>query len=99
MVTVERVFARDLPAAAGHFPGNPIIPGAVLLSETLEAIEAHLGVVLPPCQIKAAKFFSPARPGDCLRIEFSDDVTQTIKFTCKVGERTIVTGAVTCGAV
>lgn len=97
--SVERFFARDLRAAEGHFPGDPIIPGAVLLSETLKAIEESLGVVLSPCQIKAAKFLYPARPGDRMLIEFARSAADAIKFTCAVGEKTVLTGVVTCGAI
>jgi 3-hydroxymyristoyl/3-hydroxydecanoyl-(acyl carrier protein) dehydratase len=97
-VTLERFFARDMPAAAGHFPGNPIIPGAVVLSETLKAIAHHFGVAFCPGEIRAAKFFHPARPGDCLRIEFTQ-AEPVIRFTCKVGEQTILTGVVACAAI
>jgi len=30
----------DHPALAGHFPGHPIVPGALLLDEALHAIDA-----------------------------------------------------------
>ena len=31
------------PSLAGHFPGNPIVPGVVLLDEVIAAAEAWLG--------------------------------------------------------
>ena len=39
MLTLDCPFVPDHPTAAGHFPCNPIIPGAVLLSAALRAIE------------------------------------------------------------
>jgi len=36
------VLRPDHPASRGHFAGNPIIPGAVLLSETVLAIAPGL---------------------------------------------------------
>ena len=95
MVTVERFFAPDHPAAQGHFPGNPIIPGAVLLSETLRAIEANLDLSLSPGQLGSAKFLHPARPGDRVTIEFSDSARGAIRFACSVGTVTVLTGVVT----
>ena len=99
MATVECFFALDHPAAQGHFPGDPIIPGAVLLSETLKAIETSLGVMLSPCRIKAAKFFYPTRLGDRIRIEFTGAATDEIKIACSVEGKTVMTGVVKCGAI
>jgi 3-hydroxymyristoyl/3-hydroxydecanoyl-(acyl carrier protein) dehydratase len=92
MGTAERFFPLDHRAADGHFPGNPIIPGAVLLSEVLLAIEAVLNVSLLPCQVKAAKFFYPARPGDRVKIEFTGHGEGEIKFICTVNEKTVLVG-------
>lgn len=95
---VERLFRSDHAAAEGHFPGNPIIPGAVLLSEILNAIEADLGVTLFPCQIEAAKFFLPVRPGARVVIEFTGSVPGAIKFACAVEAKTVLTGRIKCDA-
>jgi len=93
---IERVFQPDHPAAQGHFPGNPIIPGAVLLDETLRAIEAGLDAGLAPFRIRSAKFLHPARPGDRMLIQFSRTPGGEIRFTCAVGETLVLTGQVTC---
>ena len=93
---IERVFRTDHPASQGHFPGNPIIPGAVLLDETLRAIEAGLDAGLAPFRIRSAKFLHPTRPGDRVLIEFSRTARGEIKFTCAVEGRTVLTGQVTC---
>ena len=59
------------PAFAGHFPGQPLLPGALLLAEVLEAVRrvpalaARLG---PHPTLAAAKFLAPVRPGDALSI-------------------------------
>lgn len=99
MASVERFFPPDHAAAQGHFPGNPIIPGAVLLSETLRAIEASLALSLSPGQVASAKFLHPARPGDRVTIEFSRATSGTVKFACSVGPLTVLTGVVTCEAL
>jgi 3-hydroxymyristoyl/3-hydroxydecanoyl-(acyl carrier protein) dehydratase len=66
----------------------------VLLSETLQAIEAVLGASLVPFQITSAKFLHPTRPGDCVLIEFSRTARGEVKFTCAVEGRPVLTGQI-----
>ena len=40
---VHRVIAKDHPALAGHFPGNPIVPGVLILDEVMRAAEQWRG--------------------------------------------------------
>jgi 3-hydroxymyristoyl/3-hydroxydecanoyl-(acyl carrier protein) dehydratase len=91
---IERVLQLDHPASRGHFPGDPIIPGAVLLSETLQAIEAVLGASLVPFQITSAKFLHPTRPGDRVLIEFSRTARGEVRFACAVEGRAVLTGQI-----
>jgi len=95
---IVRDLQADHPASQGHFPGNPIIPGAVLLSETLAAIEGRLGAPLAPFRITSAKFPHPARPGSRLVIEFSRAAPGEIRFTSRVGGRSVLTGRIQCRA-
>jgi 3-hydroxyacyl-[acyl-carrier-protein] dehydratase len=94
MLTLDCPFAPDHPTAAGHFPGNPIIPGAVLLSAALRAIEQSVQLNLVQGRPLAAKFLHPVRPGDSMRIEFSESAAGTFKFTGAVGEHVVLTGTV-----
>lgn len=93
---LERFFQLDHPASRGHFAGNPIIPGAVLLSETVMAIERSLRARLAPSLISFAKFLHPARPGDRVAIEFSRTAGGAIRFTCSVEGRPVLTGQMSC---
>lgn len=94
MTTLELLFPEDLPAVQGHFPGNPIVPGALLLAETLQALGAAMGVKLTPGNVKAAKFFSPVRPGERVEIEFSQAAAGDIRFSCAVSGRAVMNGQV-----
>lgn len=87
-------FAADHPVAAGHFPGNPIIPGALLLAEVLRCIEQAEGTRFASCNIKAAKFMHPARPGDKINIEYARSARGTIEFQCAVAGTKVLTGGV-----
>jgi 3-hydroxyacyl-[acyl-carrier-protein] dehydratase len=94
----ERRVAPDHLAADGHFPGNPIIPGAVLLREIVSAIAAqHPGAI---CRhIASAKFLHPVRPGALLAIDWDDSRNGDVRFICTVspGGPRVVTGALRFG--
>ena len=84
----------DHPAFAGHFPGQPLLPGVSLLSEVLEAVlrdPALAAAVGPTPRLGAAKFLSPVRPGSSLSIQCSESAS-AVRFEVKVGERTVASG-------
>ena len=80
----ERRFDREHPTAAGHFPGNPIIPGAVLLDEVVRTIAAARGAPATPCEIRSVKFLLPVRPGDRIVIRWDDTPSGETRFECVV---------------
>ena len=94
MTVIEKVFQHDHPAAQGHFPGNPTVPGALLLSEAAQAIAADLDSAPALCQVRSAKFLHPVRPGDRMLIQFSRDDRGEIRFTCAVGGRPVLSGQI-----
>jgi len=50
------------PSLPGHFPGNPVVPGVVLLDRVAAVLEAAMGGVI--ARIGAVKFLAPLRPGE-----------------------------------
>lgn len=87
-------FPANHPIGTGHFPGNPIIPGALLLAEVLHCIEQAEGVRYTSCNVNNAKFLAPARPGDRVEIEHARTAKGSIEFTCTVAGNKVLTGAV-----
>jgi 3-hydroxyacyl-[acyl-carrier-protein] dehydratase len=87
--TAIRHFPAGHPASDGHFPGNPIIPGAVLLRDIIAAIGATMW------DIRSAKFLQPVRPGDTVVIFWAPRADGDVSFSCSLAgaERPAVTGA------
>jgi 3-hydroxyacyl-[acyl-carrier-protein] dehydratase len=80
----EHRFAPDHPTASGHFPGNPIIPGALLLDHVLHVIGGALGP--PPREFRMAKFLSPVRPGDALTTRWQRRDDGEVTFECRFSD-------------
>lgn len=55
------------PCFAGHFPGNPVVPGALLLTWLKQQIFERLG--LRVTGIKQIKFLAPVLPGQHLTVD------------------------------
>lgn len=80
----------DHPALAGHFPGNPVVPGVVLLDHVASAIlAAHLGHRL--AAVPQVKFLRPVRPGERVTIAYQPGPSP-IRFTCSVGADEAIRG-------
>ena len=84
---------QDHPAFAGHFPKYPVLPGAVLLDEALQAIESARGIDLRDWRIASVKFMDAVRPGDALRLEHAAPHGGVIRFTIHAAARLVASGS------
>lgn len=63
----EVTIGEDHPCLPGHFPGNPIVPGALLLADVFAKLaEAHPGYAV--VALEQVKFLRPLRPGEVLAL-------------------------------
>ena len=79
------------PALAGHFPGNPIVPGVVILDAVISAAEAWLGGGFHVHGLSHAKFLAPLKPDQTARIELALRGS-LLEFAVYRGEATIAKG-------
>jgi 3-hydroxymyristoyl/3-hydroxydecanoyl-(acyl carrier protein) dehydratase len=81
------------PALAGHFPGAPIVPGVVLLDETIQILQTSAGAC--NCAISATKFHSIVRPGEALTLEYEPCPDGSIRFLIRSLDRMVASGRLT----
>lgn len=82
------------PAFEGHFPGQPILPGVVLLSEALAVIEALESRPAQHWMIASAKFLSPARPGEPLVMTHERLASGAVRWEIRAADRAVASGLV-----
>ena len=77
-VSCERLFRPEEEVFAGHFPGDPIVPGVLLiegLAQTLAyfALRTRPGHNVLLTGVDKAKFRRPVRPGETVRFDVTID--------------------------
>jgi 3-hydroxymyristoyl/3-hydroxydecanoyl-(acyl carrier protein) dehydratase len=99
LATVSREIPADHPAFAGHFPGAPLLPGAALLAEVIEAalslptLAQHLG---PSPGVASAKFLAPVRPGAVIEIHYAH-AAAGLRFEVRAGATLAASGQLSPG--
>lgn len=74
--------AADHPALPGHFPGQPIVPGVVLL----DCLVALLEEAMPEQRlagIPVAKFINPVAPGTLVLLGLDYEAADRVRFLCR----------------
>lgn len=84
---------HDHPSLAGHFPGHPVVPGVVLLSEVIETLRRS-SAMPSVAGLPMVKFSSPLKPGEAVTIQVDQDEAALVSFSCRVGTRLIASGVI-----
>lgn len=79
------------PSLEGHFPGNPLLPGVVVLDHVIAATEAWLGEHWRAGGLPQVKFLSPLRPGDAAEVRLVLREGR-VHFTVLRGDTTVAQG-------
>lgn len=97
-VTLKLQIPVDHPSFAGHFPGQPIVPGVILLDEVMQAATRHMpgwdhalesGVTIPVC-----KFLQPVLPGAALELTLSPGARpDTLNFKLQQAGQNVASGS------
>lgn len=91
---VQVVIDEDHPSLAGHFPGQPVVPGVVILGEVLAAIRRIENGFPLLTGLPNVKFLVPLRPAVPLTIRVGPYQQEGRSFECLVDERMMSMGVV-----
>jgi 3-hydroxyacyl-[acyl-carrier-protein] dehydratase len=81
---------RSLP---GHFPGEPLVPGVLILTRVLSAAASVFG-----CEahiVSVAKFQAPLKPGESYAIRLDRGAERNVRFEVTRGPDAIARGSIT----
>lgn len=94
-VSMPLVVPDRHPCFPYHFPGDPLVPGALLLQWIMDLANANLGVSI--LKVKTMKFLAPVRPGDGCQLLFTLR-EQRIEFTCVRDHEVVCKGSLLVAA-
>jgi 3-hydroxyacyl-[acyl-carrier-protein] dehydratase len=90
---VRCVIDTNHPALAGHFPGNPIVPGVLILDEVVMAARQWRGQVRVK-SIASVKFSAALKPGCPFSIKLQDAEHSHIAFECSLDGSRLASGRI-----
>lgn len=89
-VVSEMCLSSDAPVFAGHFPGDPTVPGVYLIEAVAQTLAFHQRILFPEqsvllATVKSAKFRKVVRPNDRVLINVSV-LKSKLRFIEGIGE-------------
>lgn len=88
---------HDHPSLPGHFPGQPVVPGVLVLDRVLDAIEAAHGPLAGALRLPQVKFMQPLLPGQTASVTLEGEAPKW-RFRVHHGERLLASGEVVLAA-
>lgn len=82
------------PSLAGHFPGNPLVPGVVLLSHVIDSTERLYEGKVQVTGMPAVKFLVPVQPETEVELSLLPVAPGSLRFECRVEELMVATGSI-----
>lgn len=87
---------HDHPCFPGHFPGQPILPGVLLLERVMAFAQASLVQPLERCTLYNVKFLASVVPGDHLDVRLVGTGTDEYRFTVRIAPLGEMDGVLAC---
>jgi len=92
---IQGAISVQHPAFPGHFPGNPVVPGVVILDRVCRALTRDRGVWVRALPV--VKFHAPLRPAETFAIELDEAGAGRYGFRVVRGDTFIASGMIEAG--
>lgn len=79
------------PALAGHFPGNPVVPGVVLL-DCIKQIALKDNAIESITGVNNLKFMRPVLPEQQVDVSIENIADKRLRFICQVESDIVMQG-------
>jgi 3-hydroxyacyl-[acyl-carrier-protein] dehydratase len=83
------------PSLPGHFPGQPIVPGVVLLDRIAAALEREWNARI--ARLPQVKFLRPLLPGEAAELVIERE-TEIPRFVIRCGDDVVAKGTLEVAA-
>ena len=86
----------DHPCFPGHFPGQAILPGVLLLERVMSLAQTSLGQPPDEYTVYNVKFLAAVVPGDALDVQLARTNLNEYKFTVRISKAGGAEGVLAC---
>lgn len=95
-MTMHFVVPADHPSLPGHFPGQPVVPGVLLLDAVRAALAGSIGEIAA-LTLPQVKFLQPLLPDQLADIELTETTAGRWRFRILRGDEPIASGEMVIG--
>jgi len=81
MISFDFIVNSSHPSISGHFPGNPIVPGAVIIENVIKAFSGS-DDSREVVSLSTVKFIKPIGVNQKVSVNFHSISTELISFEC-----------------
>jgi 3-hydroxymyristoyl/3-hydroxydecanoyl-(acyl carrier protein) dehydratase len=91
MISFDFIVNSSHPSISGHFPGNPIVPGAVIIENVIKVF-SRSNDSREITSLSTVKFIKPIEVNQKVDVNFLSISTELISFECVSNNVVLVLG-------
>ena len=93
MISFDFSVAKSHPCLAGHFPGNPVVPGVIIIDEVMSGL-LLIKPVIKIINIPSVKFLKILKPDEMVTVTVTEKKSDLLQFICSINDSKIASGQI-----